>query len=194
MVLNACPGTNIRKVRRLLKRYHGDVNKVIDKLYEEVQVVIESLDTAIIHPLETSQIGGSVPVESVKNHNMEDQQQEDSDALKIDQEVTEDNMNEDDKEDKGDKDYSPENGTDEEQEEPEKKNQDKEPAEKKQKKPSASERKKEAKRKQKEAKLQKEREKAARKAKYKQEAVTAESNTEHDKPVTTTHSMKEMYI
>lgn len=34
VILNACPGTNIRKVRRLLRKHKGDPNKVIDALYE----------------------------------------------------------------------------------------------------------------------------------------------------------------
>ncbi|KAI8081785.1 uncharacterized protein BX664DRAFT_201146 [Halteromyces radiatus] len=34
VILNACPGTNIRKIRRLLRKYKGNPDKVIDVLYE----------------------------------------------------------------------------------------------------------------------------------------------------------------
>ncbi|ORZ18158.1 hypothetical protein BCR42DRAFT_413269 [Absidia repens] len=35
VILTACPGTNIRKIRRLLRKYKGNPDKVIDALYEE---------------------------------------------------------------------------------------------------------------------------------------------------------------
>lgn len=34
VILTACPGTNIRKIRRLLVKNKGDPDKVIDALYE----------------------------------------------------------------------------------------------------------------------------------------------------------------
>ncbi|KAI9307804.1 hypothetical protein BJ944DRAFT_228300 [Cunninghamella echinulata] len=34
VILNACPGTEIRKIRRLLRKYKGDTDKVIDAIYE----------------------------------------------------------------------------------------------------------------------------------------------------------------
>ncbi|KAI8340881.1 hypothetical protein BC941DRAFT_450336 [Chlamydoabsidia padenii] len=40
VILNACPGTSIRKIRRLLRKHKGDPDKVIDALYESDNTAI----------------------------------------------------------------------------------------------------------------------------------------------------------
>ncbi|KAI9282157.1 hypothetical protein BY458DRAFT_552385 [Sporodiniella umbellata] len=46
-VLNACPDAGIRQIRRLLRKYKGDTNKVIDDLYESQDLSIDNDGPAI---------------------------------------------------------------------------------------------------------------------------------------------------
>lgn len=209
VVLSACPGTRIQKVRRLLKKYHGNPNKVIDKLYEDenkVQVVIESLDkNEPVHPLESNSSQPTTKDQAIvsdeKNTAAEEKVEKKEDIPKSSQEndtINNKRVEQGDKDVKQDShstaiDEGEEGQKEKDEEKAEKK--DEEPAEKKPKKLSNADKKREKKRLQKEQKIIKDRAKASRKSHRKQkESESAAITATTDKPLATTHSMKEMYI
>ncbi|KAG1055460.1 hypothetical protein G6F43_002580 [Rhizopus delemar] len=148
VVLNACPDISIRRIRRLLKKYKGNPDKVIDALYEEnntendIESTIEnSLENAIESTLENT-VENSVEMRSDEeiieqfNDNNEQIKVKEELETKVDEVIT-----------------------------------------LKPKKLTASERKREAKKKQKEAKLLKEQAKAARRSKREKEESTQQNTS-----------------
>lgn len=143
VILNACPDVSIYMIRRMLKKYKGDTDKVIDRFYE-LRVTEKDKD---IHLKERLEIDNDGNVDHLPLPEQGEEKGEEKDEEK--------DTEEKDKEEPG--------------KEKDKKT-DKETTEKeKPKKMSASERKKEAKRRQKEAKLMKERAKAARRVQREKE-------------------------
>ncbi|KAG1176077.1 hypothetical protein G6F70_003650 [Rhizopus microsporus] len=141
VILNACPDVSIYMIRRMLKKYKGDTDKVIDRFYE-LRVTEKDKD---IHLKERLEIDNDGNVEHLPLPEQGEEKGEEKDEEKDTEEKDKEEIEKD-------------------------KERDKETTEKeKPKKMSASERKKEAKRRQKEAKLMKERAKAARRAQREKE-------------------------
>ncbi|KAI9472259.1 MAG: hypothetical protein EXX96DRAFT_583432 [Benjaminiella poitrasii] len=166
VVRNACPDANIRKIRRLLIKYKGNPDKVIDALFEA--------DSS--HEKEKKVAEMTIENNQQKKEEEAETNIEDSNDKKITR--TTDNVVKE--EDNDDKNALPADTKETPTAPPAKK-------------PSAAERKKEAKRRQKEKKAQKEREKAARKAKYNEEK---EKKVPEDSDISKAiiQSMKEMYV
>ncbi|ORX62983.1 cysteine proteinase [Hesseltinella vesiculosa] len=76
MILNSCPGANMVKVRRLLRKYKGDVDKVIDALYE--QEVTKTTDDNCSVDQDTK------PDDEPKDHQVPASKPDDTDTLPID--------------------------------------------------------------------------------------------------------------
>lgn len=166
VILNACPDVSIYMIRRMLKKYKGDTDKVIDRFYE-LRVTEKDKD---IHLKERLEIDNDGNVDHLPLPEQGEEKGEEKDEEKDTEEKDKEEI-EKDKEEPG-----KEKG----------KETDKETTEKeKPKKMSASERKKEAKRRQKEAKLIKERAKAARRV---------QREKEEEKSTNEPQTMKELCI
>ncbi|KAI8387320.1 hypothetical protein BD560DRAFT_419793 [Blakeslea trispora] len=165
VVRNACADTSVRKIRRLLIKYKGNPDKVIDAIYESEQ------KNKIKKEQQTNE--GKQDESNNPADNENDQQNTFSSNPQI-QEI-------DLAQDNAEGNHSVTEKVD-----------DAVPEENKPKKPSASERKREAKKRQKEAKMLKEQAKAARKLKYKQEKT--KEDTEELNKDQVVQQMKEMNI
>ncbi|KAI9253341.1 hypothetical protein EDC94DRAFT_525340, partial [Helicostylum pulchrum] len=171
VVLNACPGTNIRKIRRLLIKYKGYPDKVIDALYD-----LKPSDTD--KPADTVQETKNI-VDANKVDNVGDMdKQEDPEEKDVDQGKDQVVEKEDDQVADQDTASIEEDAIIKDTVKP--------------KKLTSRERKEQAKKRQKEAKLEKDRAKAARRSKHKQEDDPNAIKPELISKVTTV--MKEMFI
>jgi OTU domain-containing protein 3 len=165
VVLNACPDASIRQIRRLLKKYKGNPDKVIDALYEEnnpendKENTENDIESTVKNNLENA-------IESTVESNIENsiEMRDDEDIIEQFNDNKEQIKVEEKLETKVD-----------------------EVIKLKPKKLTASERKREAKKKQKEAKLLKEQAKAARRSKREKEESTQQNTS-------LSQNMKEMYI
>ncbi|GAA5814957.1 hypothetical protein MFLAVUS_008460 [Mucor flavus] len=186
VVLNACPGTNIRKIRRLLIKYKGDPDKVIDALYDfQPSDTDKPADAA----QETKDIRDADKVDNVGDiEKQEDPEEKDADQGK-DQAVEK----EDDQVADQDTASIEEEAIIKDTVSPADAKETKE-TEKKPKKLTSRERKEQAKKRQKEAKLEKDRAKAARRSKDKQEKEGDLDVIKPDSTSKVTTTMKEMYI
>ncbi|KAG2234837.1 hypothetical protein INT48_000500 [Thamnidium elegans] len=187
VVLIACPGTNIRKIRRLLIKYKGDPDKVIDALYDPKP---NGTDTPADAVQETKDSGDIDKVDNVGDiDKQEDLEEKDVDQGKEQVVEKKDNVQQDQVADQ-DTASTKEVPLITETIAPT----DTKEAEKKPKKLTTRERKEQAKKRQKEAKLEKDRAKAARRSKYKQEKEDDPDATKSECISKVATAMKEMYI
>lgn len=193
-ILRACPGTNIRKIRRLLIKNKGDPNKVIDALYEDntAAEVGEEKDANEEAPQTMEDVESVVKLEqkpAIPAHptyipadetkEVVDNEMEGTDNVKVDTEAREELKKDisEDIEDEAVADSTTE-----------------ETVATKPKKPSARERKMEQKRKQKEQQMLKAQQKAARKLQRIQQTESEDAPTDVNANTGASQSMKEMYI
>lgn len=193
-ILRACPGANIRKIRRLLIKNKGDPNKVIDALYED-NTAPEDADEKNVNkeaPQTTENVEGVVKLEQepstpahpadIPGDETEEiidyNEMESKESIKVNAEAKV--LKEDQSKIFEDEAIS-ENTTEK-------------AATTKPKKPSARERKIEQKRKQKEQQQLKAQQKAARKLQRIQQTESEDATAEVTSNTGASQSMKEMYI
>jgi hypothetical protein len=200
--MQVCPGTSVRKIRRLLLKNKGDTDKVINALYEPDPSTETIEEDNKIPEKEEEQAALDIKEKSVpEGHEEKTSIDKDTEGeiADISSPLSEISNTEANLEISDEKEAAQEKQKDVQVEEKREINEkdSEEETEKKDKKPrmlSASERKREKKMKQKEQKLLKDRAKAARKMQRQKDAADTASTNDISEKTGSSQSMKEMYI